>query len=250
MEIVFLGTGGGRINLLKQIRGTGGFRINSTSANIHIDPGPGALVHSVKLRQSLLDIDAVIVTHGHLDHYSDAMVLIEGMSAYGLKKRGIFICNKNSIDYVSPWHKSKIGELYLVVNGEKKTFKTEKGSFEIETMAMKHDEESAFGFKLFMDEKVIGHITDTEYFDGLEKGFEGCDLLIVNCIKPEPDKYKGHLETADVIKILKKAKPKKCVITHMGIKMLRAGPLKQAERIKNETGIETVAAKDGMRIIC
>ena len=66
MEIIFIGTGGGRINLMKQIRGTGGFRINSSCANIHIDPGPGALVHSIRLKQNPISLDAVISTHGHL----------------------------------------------------------------------------------------------------------------------------------------------------------------------------------------
>jgi len=97
MELVFLGTGGGRINLIKQTRGTGGFRINSNSANIHVDPGPGALVHSVREKQDPLSLDCVLVTHNHIDHSTDAMALIEGMTHYGQKKRGINIGISNTI---------------------------------------------------------------------------------------------------------------------------------------------------------
>ena len=84
MEIVFLGTGGGRFVLVKQLRWTGGFRINSPSANIHVDPGPGALTHSHSLKQDPLKLDAIIVTHYHIDHCSDAAVLIEGMTDYAI----------------------------------------------------------------------------------------------------------------------------------------------------------------------
>ncbi len=97
MEIIFLGTGGGRINLIKQVRGTGGFRVESRSANIHVDPGPGALIHSIKNRLDPLSLDCVIVTHNHVDHVTDAMALIEGMTHYGLKKRGIIIGSRHTI---------------------------------------------------------------------------------------------------------------------------------------------------------
>ncbi|MBU0532800.1 MBL fold metallo-hydrolase [Candidatus Micrarchaeota archaeon] len=248
MEIVFLGTGGGRINLIKQVRGTGGFRINSHSANIQVDPGPGALVASVKYKQDPLKLDCVIVTHNHVDHVSDIEAMIEGMTGYALKKRGVLIGSRKTIENgISEWHKSKAGVVYTAEFREKKKFESEKGSFEIEIIEMKHDEETAFGFKLKIDGMVIGHISDTDYMESLGEDFAGCDCLIVNCIKPESDKYLGHLKTDEVIKIVKKAKPKTCIITHLGMKMMRVGPNSQAQKIEKETGVRTVAAKDGMR---
>jgi len=251
MEIVFLGTGGGRINLIKQIRGTGGFRIDSSSANIHVDPGPGALISSLMEKEDPLSLDAIVVTHNHVDHFSDAMVMIEGMTNYGLKNRGIIIGSKAAMEgqdrAIHAYHQSKVEAAYIAVPGEKKTFKTEKGSFDIEIIAMNHEEKTAFGFKLFLDGKVIGHITDTEPAEHLGKAFSGCDVLIVNCMKPVVDKYHGHLTTGDVIEVVKEARPKTCVITHMGLKMLRDGPAKAAETIEKESGVKTVAAKDGMR---
>jgi len=256
MEIVFLGTGGGRINLIKQIRATAGFRINSPVGNFHVDPGPGALLHSLRLKEDPLTLDGIIATHNHIDHVSDAMVLVEAMTGYGLKKRGIFIGSrlvvegdeKGADQGIHSYHRSKVEHLYSAVWGEKKMFDAGKGPFSIEIFPMKHDEPSAFGFKMVIEGKVLGYISDTEYSENLGKDFSGCDLLIVNCIKPEGDKYVGHLKTADVIEVLKIARPEKCVITHLGLKMLRLGPGKEALKIQQMSGVETIAARDGMRI--
>jgi ribonuclease BN (tRNA processing enzyme) len=255
MEIVFLGTGGGRINLIKQLRGTGGFRINSPSASIHVDPGPGALVHSVKNRQDPLSLDCVVVTHNHVDHMSDAMALIEGMSSYGLKKKGIIIGSRNTIlgnesggKGISAYHQSKAAVVHVAEWDTRKRFETDRGWFEMEFVRVKHEEPSAFGFKLFIEGKVIGHITDTEAIESLGRDFQGCDLLIVNCMKPEVDRYSGHLTSGEAIKVLREARPKTCIITHLGMKMLRLGPAKEAERIERESGVKTVAARDGMRV--
>ncbi len=255
MDIIFLGTGGGRINLIKQVRGTGGFRINSQSANIHVDPGPGALLHSKRVRQRPMELDVIIVTHRHIDHFSDAMVMIEGMSRYGLEKKGILIGSQYVIDGdengdrgVHKYHQQKVTEVYSARFNERRKFVTPKGEFEIEVFQMKHDEPTAFGFKLHMDGKVVGYITDTEYREEFGREFSGCDYLIVNCIKPESDEYHGHLKTGDVIEILKVAKPKNCIMTHLGLKMLKVGPELEAKKIQDASGVRTLAAMDGMII--
>jgi len=252
-EIVFLGTGGGRINLLKQLRRTGGFRINSESANIHVDPGPGALSSSVHFKQNVLNLDALIVTHAHIDHCNDANIIIEGISRHALKKRGILIASAHAVDggktgdrTITLYHQGRVEQIYRAKEGERKKFKTTKGKFEIEIIRAEHDIEDAFGFRLFIDGKVIGYTGDTEYYKGIGRNYKGCDYLIVNCIKPAKDPYPGHMTADDVIKLIKEAKPKLAVITHMGMKMIMAGPKKEAERIAKESKVETIAAYDGM----
>jgi ribonuclease BN (tRNA processing enzyme) len=252
MEIIFLGTGGGRVNLIRQIRRTGGFRINSNSAHIHVDPGPGALLQSVRLRQDPLKLNAVIVTHAHVDHSNDANLMIEGMSRFALEKKGILIASKNSLEGsdhpITQYHQTHANEVYIANYGDKKNFKTRTGEFDIEIIEVKHDEPTTFGFKLYLEGKTIGYTSDTNWFEGLGKRFMNCDLLIVNCLKPLSDGIPDHLETSQVISLLKEAKPKKAIISHFGLKMIRADPDLEAKKIEYETQIETISAEDEMKV--
>ncbi|MBD3389437.1 MBL fold metallo-hydrolase [Candidatus Micrarchaeota archaeon] len=250
MEIIFLGTGGGRINLINQTRATGGFIISGTK-NIHIDPGPGALVQLRRLGLSPLKTDIIVVTHSHIDHISDAGVLIEGMSSYGLKKKGILIGGPDSLEgttdgqSISEFHLSRVETIVNAKPGE--SFEFEGGKFTF-TKGV-HDSFPAFGFVLEMDGKRIGHTGDTEYYDGIEDVFEGCDLLVLNTIKPEKDRYHGHLTAEEASKLIGRLQPKLAILTHMGMKMINYPPEKKAKEIEEETGVMTIAATDGMKIL-
>ena len=63
LEILFLGTGGGRFATITQKRRTAGIRILGEKLNLHLDPGPGALVYSVASGLSPEKINAVSYTH-------------------------------------------------------------------------------------------------------------------------------------------------------------------------------------------
>lgn len=252
MEIIFLGTGGGRFNLLRQIRATGGFRIESKSANIHVDPGPGALLHSLKLDLNVHQLDAVIVTHYHVDHINDASVLVEAMAKSATKKGGVLIGSKYTLEGdncgdrgISLYHQRLVEQIYIGEWGRKKIIKTKKGRFEIHFIKTKHDEKSCFGFKIFIDGKIIGYTSDTEYYEGIGENYKGCDYLILNCLKPVQDDYKGHLTAQDVVQILKVAMPKLAILSHMGIKIITKNPDALAAKIEKESGIACIAAKDG-----
>ncbi len=49
--------------------------------------------------------------------------------------------------------------------------------------------------------------------------------------------------------IIKTIKPQKAILTHFGMKMLKAKPWILAKELSNELGLEVTAASDGMTVI-
>ena len=113
---------------------------------------------------------------------------------------------------------------------------------------VKHDDETGFGFVLKMDGKKVGYTSDTEYYDGIGESYKGCDLLIVNNLKAEDDNVPGHLYTKTTVQLLCKAKPKLAVLSHIGMRLIKSGPDKEARKIGKLSGVKTICADDGMRI--
>ncbi len=253
MEIVFLGTGGGRFNLVRQIRRTGGFRING-SLNIHVDPGPGALSSSLQFGQDAGKLDLVIITHSHIDHTNDAGLLVEAFSRYS-QKRGFLIGSKSAIEGdehgdrgISRYHLGSLEKYWVAQAGRKLELEMRGKGLSLMAAKVKHEDSTGFGFVLGMDGKRVGYTSDTEYFEGIGRQYAGCEVLLANSLKPKEDGVPGHLDTIGTAKLVSEAKPNLAVMTHLGMAMLKAGPEKQAAIVERESGVRTVAAQDGMRI--
>ncbi|HQP92012.1 MAG TPA: hypothetical protein PLU24_04990 [Candidatus Omnitrophota bacterium] len=84
-----------------------------------------------------------------------------------------------------------------------------------------------------------------QYFSGLNEAFKA-DILIINVVFFEPRPGIQHLNLGDVKKLLIDIKPKKAILTHFGMTMLKARPHELARQLSWETGIDVVSATDGM----
>ena len=51
----------------------------------------------------------------------------------------------------------------------------------------------------------------------------------------------------DARRIIEIRRPKVAILTHFGMTMLRNKPWEIAKRISDETGVEVIAARDGMK---
>ncbi len=95
----FLGTAGARFVMIEQLRSSGGLWISNKDTNVLIDPGPGSIVRCSTSRPKLnpTKLDAIILTHKHLDHSNDINVMIEAMTEGGFKKRGVVFCPSDAL---------------------------------------------------------------------------------------------------------------------------------------------------------
>src|SRR3990167_8899741 len=89
--IKFLGTAGARFVTIKQMRASGGIWISYEGTNVLIDPGPGSLVRCLDTAPKLdpSTLNAIILTHKHIDHSNDINIMIEAMTSGGTKKKGV-----------------------------------------------------------------------------------------------------------------------------------------------------------------
>jgi phosphoribosyl 1,2-cyclic phosphodiesterase len=252
VELVFLGTGGGRFAAITQKRKTGGIRFLSKSLNMHLDPGPGALIYSLETGLNPQKIKAVLVSHSHPDHYTNAEILIEAMTQGMLKRRGIVAAphsvlfgNKESGPAISRYHQ-KMPEKVLEV---KPGVVFHVGDTRIVATEAKHSDPDAVGFRFETPEVGdIAYTSDTEYFEGVGKAYEGVRLLILCVMRPSGNPWMGHMTPEDAIKIVEEVKPEMVVATHFGMKMIFSGPNRQVKLIQEKTGVPTLAASDGMRL--
>jgi len=60
--------------------------------------------------------------------------------------------------------------------------------------------------------------------------------------------YIKHLTVAEATLIIKELKPERVYLTHYGMTMLQADPRKVAEKMAAETGVQVLAAYDGLTV--
>ncbi len=250
IELIFLGTGGARFSMITQKRHTGGIRFIKP-LHMQIDPGPGSIAYSNMNRLNPSKIEALLVSHCHTDHYTDAEVFVEAMTDGATKKRGVLIGSKSVIlgsdvfdQAISRYHKTLPQRTVALSPGHKEII----GSLEVLATSAHHADPDTIGFRLNFPTCDIGYISDTEYFSELASQFVGTRLLIVSVLRPAGSPWKGHLSTDDAICLARQIHPEVLIMTHFGMKMIFAHPSKQAASVQRATGIRTIAATDNMQV--
>lgn len=246
----FLGTGGGRFSTITQERSTAGCLLEA-GVRFHIDPGPGALLRSRIEREDPTRVRAVLVTHAHPDHYCEAEVAVEAMTKGGAEKRGLLAGSLSVIDgtathgpVVSKYYKARPEEVFAVRQGD--NFKV--GPVSVRATPSFHSDETTVGFRFHTEEGAIGYLSDTSYDAEVVAAHKGSRLLVLPATRPRRSRIRWHLASEDVVEILKAVRPEMAVLNHLGLRMLRAGPEKEAEWIEKVSGVRTVAGFDGMQV--
>jgi phosphoribosyl 1,2-cyclic phosphodiesterase len=250
-QIIFLGTGGGRFVTITQKRRTAGIRIIGKGLNLHLDPGPGALVHSINEGLNPQKLNAVFVSHCHPDHYTDAEVLIEAMTRGMTRKKGVLAAAKSALNgsdaceaSISKYHQRMIKERVEATPNVK--FRV--GGVGVLVTEARHTDPDAVGFRFETEFGDFAYTSDTEYYEDIAKYYRGVRLLTLCVMRPSGKPWKGHMSTDDAIRIIEETRPEQAVLTHLGMSMLLQGPAKEAKLIQEKTSIPTTAAADGMTI--
>lgn len=251
LELVLLGTGGGRFATITQKRRTGGIRILNDKFNIHLDPGPGALVYSLEAGLDPQKINGLIVSHCHPDHSNDAEILIEAMTRGMTRKRGMLAAarsvlggNQQCESSISNYHQHIPEQVLEARPGTSFNIY----GLNVSATEARHTDPDTVGFRFETNFGDFAYTSDSEYFEGMGKPYVGVRLLFLCVMRPAGSPWKGHMTSDDAVKIIAEAKPELAVLTHLGMQMIFKGPANEAKLIQQKTGIPTVAASDNMHI--
>ncbi|MGH9862448.1 MAG: MBL fold metallo-hydrolase [Candidatus Acidiferrales bacterium] len=249
----FLGTAGARFVVTKQLRASGGLWACLEGVNFLVDPGPGCLVRCLASKPKLepTKLDAILLSHRHIDHSNDINIMMEAMTEGGFKRRGRVFAPREALEddpvvlryvreYVDEVITLRVGVSYSLGNGV--TFRP--------PILHQHGTET-YGFIFSTPSHTISYIACTLYFPELVQAYAGCDLLLINTVrlKPEandPGRIK-HMTLEDVRALIEALRPRTAILTHFGMTMLRARPWELARTLSQETGVEVIAASDGLR---
>ena len=250
--IKFLGTAGARFVVARQLRSSAGIFLKFQGKNIILDPGPGTIVRCAVSRPGVdvTKLDAIILTHAHIDHSNDVNILIDAMTNGGINKRGVLFAPGECLNGENAVVLKYLRGFLENVSVLEESCEYSLGDEKFRTSVRLAHPVETYGIKFNLRGMSISFITDTKFFPELASGFENSDILIINVVIFRPVKHPHimHLCIDDVKELVLAIKPKKVFLTHFGMTMLKAKPWKVAEELTEELGVSIKAASDGMKV--
>jgi ribonuclease BN (tRNA processing enzyme) len=243
-KIIFLGTAGARFMVSRQLAASGGIWLDLSGTQILIDPGPGCIVQVTKRKLNPEKLNAIVLSHRHLDHAADTNVMVEAMTNGGFNRHGRLFA---PADALAP---ESVIFSYLKNSIEGITMLEAKQTYHIDSVSMttsvrhRHPVET-YGMVFRSSGHSVGYLADTRYFEGLTDSYKA-DVVIINMVLTEPRPI-DHLSIPDAERIIKEIKPQTAILSHFGMHVWQARPWRIAEELSQRTGVRVIAARDGLK---
>ena len=192
---------------------TSGYLIEVNNKKILLDCGSGAL-SSLSNFIRLEELDAIIISHYHYDHFIDIFPLhyaTEILTKRGFRKKPLEIYCRNDneyfdkIAYKDVCRTNEIKEdTILNIDGIKITF--QKTLHQV----------MCLGIKIEYDNKALVYSADTGYTDKIITFAKNADLFICEAclLAKQKGMNNGHLTSTEAGEIARLAKVKRLVLTH------------------------------------
>jgi ribonuclease BN (tRNA processing enzyme) len=231
--------------VFKQLLASGGLWIEQADTCIHLDPGPGALVQATKRKLDPTKLEAVVLSHKHLDHSADVNVMMEAMTTGGFNRRGLVLAPQDAYEgdpVILRYAREYVRECLVLEDG---------GRYQIGNVwvsaPVRHDHPGeVYGLVFESPGCRWSYVVDTRYFPALVEHYRADVVVLHTVLLEERDIY--HLSVPDAKRLIEAIRPKQAIITHFGMTVWKAKPWLVAERLSQETGVEVIAARDGMRL--
>lgn len=213
-----------------------GYLVETQKTKILLDCGSGIYQKLIQ-RIELKDLDAVVLSHLHSDHMSDALVMRYALMLNEMQPVKLFMPEKPEAEsYIL--RNSKHFDIETIKENEKYNV----GDIQLEFKKTKHSILS-FATKIKTDKNVIVYSGDTEYTSALSDFAKWSDLFVCDATFNEETFYKGapHASAKQAGIMAREAEAAKLLLTHFSPNMETEKHLAEA---KNEFKYTSLAKPD------
>jgi phosphoribosyl 1,2-cyclic phosphodiesterase len=228
------------------------FGESGNQTQIHVDPGPGALVRALSHVPPCnpRELDAIVLSHKHLDHSADVNAVIEAMTSGGFHPRGAVFAPPDALDdepVVLPYARRFVERIERLAPNA--------GPYRIGGVALRtsiahvHAVQTQ-GLHFEHDGLRVAYLPCGRYFEALAADYarHRPDVLVVNVLRYRDAMDVDHLTWRDAQRVVAEVRPKVAVFQHFGTKMLEADPPRLAQQLEDELGLRAIAAYDGFTL--
>ncbi|MDH5510775.1 MAG: MBL fold metallo-hydrolase [Nitrospinota bacterium] len=255
MELTLIGTG--TCSPVKD-RTPACYFLHAGTARIIMDPGPGAVNRIAHRGLDPMDVDAIFLSHNHLDHSGDvAPWLFSYKYCLGPDKAGEGESRRDPL-IVAPVGFRKTYDGLLDVYGSmllstdykvrieevSRTVWEWPGGLSFHSIPMLHFIPSVGYLFKKQDGPAMAYSGDTGFCEELVELASMADALLVECSLPDERRMEGHMTPSDVARVGIESGVKKLILTHFYPMM---DPKVAVETIRSAgySG-EIIAGEDGM----
>ena len=244
MQLQFIGCGdafgsGGRFNTC--------FHVTGERANFLIDCGASSLIAMKRLGITHNDIQAILFTHFHADHFGGLPFLILDSQFFTKRTRPLTIAGPKGLE---DWYlrvmetafpgSSKTEQRFDITFKELENEQTsEIGELRVTPYPVNHGNPGGpfIALRVEVENRTITYSGDTEWTDTLIEAAKNADLFIAEAYFRDKQ-VPLHLDLATLQQHLPNIAAKRLILTHMSDDMLAY-----------RAGVSFESAEDGMTVI-
>ncbi len=231
IEIAVLGSG---TRVFLPERSMSGYAVRRENFLLLLDCGDGVIRRALAAGLPLLEIDAILFSHQHLDHVADLPPLLWALHGEGQRRghRPLHLFGppgfQKFFDGLSSLYGDWMHEIPVpILVREVLQEEFEAGPWHVRTLPMQHGI-PANGYRLESEGKILAYTGDTGPCPEVIALARHADLFICECSFPNGMEMPTHLAAGQAGQIAAEAQCKKLLLTHFYPACLAADPAAQA----------------------
>lgn len=193
-----------------------GYLLEGSSTVLWVDAGSGTLSRLLEHR-SFADLAALLISHLHADHWTDAQLAIHALRFTGDRERPLPVYGPpgwpETMGIVAQW--AREDPAAFVPRELHEHVAIDLGEISVEPIHVEHSDLETFGFRLTDGASVVAYSADSGPCDALYALAADADLFICEAGAPDREQPGMHLTARQAGEIAAEARARRLVVTHL-----------------------------------